>query len=60
MSAEWTTVIDLAEYQSEITALTPEPSSLFLGGLGAGIALLAGLRARRQRLVRRSQPQANL
>ena len=47
-------MIDLHYYEAIITAdmaAAPEPSSFVLGGLGAGMALLAGLRARRKRLA---------
>ncbi|HEX4143253.1 MAG TPA: trypsin-like serine protease [Pirellulales bacterium] len=43
-------MINLYPYQATIAAdiaATPEPSGLVLGGLGAGMALLAALRARR-------------
>ena len=47
-SGEQSIMVDLAPYESIIAAVVPEPSGLILGGLGAGIALLAILRARRQ------------
>ncbi|HEX4143254.1 MAG TPA: trypsin-like serine protease [Pirellulales bacterium] len=48
-------MIDLPDYNTIIAndmALVPEPSSFVLGGVGAILALLAGLHARRQRLAR--------
>jgi hypothetical protein len=54
---EESSIIDLPAYSSIIAAgmvVAPEPSGLVLGGLGAGIALLAGLHARRQRLAKMS------
>ena len=52
---ETTVIIDLAYYQTTIAAVVPEPSSFVLGGLGAGIALLAGLRNRRKRQAQASR-----
>jgi len=51
-TGEQSVMVDLAPYQSIIAAAVPEPSSLVLGALGAGIALLAGMRARHKRLAR--------
>ncbi len=45
---EQSVMADLAPYQSTIAAIVPEPSGLVLGGVGAAVALLAGLRARRE------------
>ena len=46
---EQSVMADVGAYQSAIAAIVPEPSGLILGGIGAGIALLAGLRSRRKK-----------
>jgi hypothetical protein len=52
---EQSTIIDLAYYNTIIAAaMVPEPSSFVLCALGAGIALLVGLQARRRRLAQLS------
>ena len=51
---EQSVMADVAPYQSIIAAVVPEPSGLVLGGLGAAMALLAGLHARRRRMAQSS------
>ncbi len=47
---EVSVMADVGDYQSTIDAtIVPEPSGLILAGVGAGMALLAGLHARRRR-----------
>jgi hypothetical protein len=46
---EQTFMADLAYYGATITALTPEPSSFVLAGLGLGSVLAIGWRARCRR-----------
>ena len=58
-SGEESVMADVAKYQSTIAAtIAPEPSGLVLGGVGAALALLAGLRARRRRQVQSQKPGA--
>ncbi len=48
---EQSVMADVAPYQSVIAAVVPEPSGLVLGAIGAGMALLAALRARRRQIA---------
>ena len=48
-TGEQSIMADLAPYEGIIAAMVPEPSGFVLGGMGAVVALLAGLRARRMR-----------